>query len=165
MSLTFEALYDEHASYVVRSLRRLGVSEADVLDEAQNAFVALHRHLGRFDSARPIKPWIFGFCHRIAANYRRLARNAHSSTALPENLESKDTPEREVDKKTARGIVLIGLQELDETLRSVFCMYELDGFTAPEIADVLEIPVASVYVQVKTARRQFRGALDAKGLP
>lgn len=165
MSLTFEALYDEHASYVVRSLRRLGVAESDVLDEAQNAFVALHRQLERFDSSRPLKPWIFGFCHHVAANYRRLARNSHVATDLPENLKSKDSPEREVDRKTARSIVLIGLQELDEAQRSVFCMYELDGFTAPEIADVLEIPVASVYVQVKTARRRFRGALDAKGLP
>ncbi|MEM9863835.1 MAG: sigma-70 family RNA polymerase sigma factor [Myxococcota bacterium] len=163
MTLHFDAVYKEHAAYVVRSLRRLGVPERDVLDEAQNVFVAVHRKLRDFDPDRPLRPWIFGFCHRVAANYRRLARNRHESMA-PGPTEAKSSGDA-VQRSEARGIVLLGLQALDDRGRAIFCMYELDGFTAPEIARVLEIEVEDVYVSVKTARRRFRRALAERGLP
>jgi RNA polymerase sigma-70 factor (ECF subfamily) len=44
-TLDFAALYSTHAAFVWRSVRRLGVPEADVEDAAQETFVVIHRKL------------------------------------------------------------------------------------------------------------------------
>ena len=88
--VSFEALFESELSYVCRTLRRLGVKEADLDDLAQEVFITVHRHLHEYDSSRPLKPWLFSFAFGTAANYRRLARHraekhedsdVHASTA------------------------------------------------------------------------------------
>jgi DNA-directed RNA polymerase specialized sigma24 family protein len=51
------------------------------------------------------------------------------------------------------------LADLDENKREVFLLTELEGFTAPEIAEALEIPVNTVYSRLRTARETFQSAM------
>jgi RNA polymerase sigma-70 factor, ECF subfamily len=41
----------------------------------------------------------------------------------------------------------------------VFVMAELDGYTAPEIAGALELPLNTVYSRLRTARQEFTTAV------
>ena len=50
------------------------------------------------------------------------------------------------------------LSKVDPDLVEVFVLYELEGLTSPEIADLLEIPVGSVASRLRRAREQFREA-------
>ena len=47
----FAQVYAEHAPFVWRSLRRLGVREADLEDTCQEVFVTVHRKLPRLRGA------------------------------------------------------------------------------------------------------------------
>ena len=67
-------MFELESPYVLRTLRRLGVTERDVEDMAHEVFVAVHRELDKYDRARPIRPWLFAFCFRIASQYRRKTR-------------------------------------------------------------------------------------------
>lgn len=67
-------VYDAHAAYVWNTLRRLGAHPADLEDLTHDVFVQVQRHLHEFDSARPVKPWLFGFAFRILSQHRRRAR-------------------------------------------------------------------------------------------
>ena len=70
-----ETLFDGEFSYVWNSLRRLGIHERDLEDMTHEIFLQVHRHWAAYDTSRPARPWLFGFCYRIAADYRRLARH------------------------------------------------------------------------------------------
>ena len=51
------------------------------------------------------------------------------------------------------------LGELDEAKREVFALAEIEGFTAPEIAEALELPVNTVYSRLRAARQAFEQAM------
>src|SRR5436305_8624868 len=71
---TLAAIYEAEVSFVWRSLRRLGVAEADLEDVTHDLFIAVQRRLPELDPARPVRPWLFGFAYRIASDYRRSGR-------------------------------------------------------------------------------------------
>ena len=50
------------------------------------------------------------------------------------------------------------LSKVDPDLVEVFVLYELEGLTSPEIADLLQIPLGSVASRLRRAREQFRQA-------
>ncbi|MBK8170570.1 MAG: RNA polymerase sigma factor [Sandaracinaceae bacterium] len=158
--VSFEALFESEFSYVCRTLRRLGVKEADLDDLAQEVFITVHRHLHEYDSSRPLKPWLFSFAFGTAANYRRLARHraekhedsdVHASTA--------PGPAQQLENAQARDLVLRALSTLDEDRAAVFVMHELDGFAAPDIAESLSIPLNTVYSRLRVARDEFTTAV------
>lgn len=153
----FGAIFDEHFAYVCRSLQRLGVREADVEDVSQELFLAVQRGLPTCDLSRPIKPWLYGYVVRYASNYRRLSWNrareledAPMSPRIERNLE-------------ARRAVLRGLAALDDDKREALVLHDLEGFSAVEIAETLQIPLNTVYSRVRLAREAFRNFLRADG--
>src|SRR5262249_19111441 len=67
----FRAIYEREAPYVWRTLRRLGVRARDLEDVTHDAFMAAYRRFDDYDAARAIRPWLFGFAFRLAADYRK----------------------------------------------------------------------------------------------
>jgi RNA polymerase sigma-70 factor (ECF subfamily) len=152
----FRSLFDAEFGYVCRALRRLGVHAADLEDVAQELFVAVHRNLGEYDSRRALRPWLFSFALRFAANYRRLARNqGHVSDCALKHVPASGDANSE-----ARDIVLRALGLLDFDRRTVVVMHDLEGFGAPEIASQLGIPLNTVYSRLRLARADFRAAIE-----
>src|SRR6516165_2467356 len=66
----FEDVYSEHAAFVMRTVRRLGVNAADVPDTSQQVFMTVHRRLSSFDGSSAVRTWLFGICRRVAADWR-----------------------------------------------------------------------------------------------
>jgi RNA polymerase sigma-70 factor, ECF subfamily len=152
---SFQAVFVAEFDFVCRSLRRLGVREADVHDVAQELFVAVHRGLADYDRARPLRAWLMGYAVRYAANYRRLGW--HKGTELSDDA-AVPSP-RMTDKLQARQLVLRGLAALDFDKRVALVMHDLEEITAPEIATELGIPLNTVYSRVRLARDAFKKAV------
>lgn len=153
---SFTQLFEAHFGFVCRSLQRLGVREADVEDIAQELFLAVHRALPESDRSRPLKPWLFGFAVRYAANYRRL------SWHRGRELDDVPVSPKLHDKLAAKRTVLGALERLDFDKRVMLVMHDLEQLTAPEIAAELGIPLNTVYSRVRLAREAFRGFVPAE---
>src|SRR3954467_3049685 len=66
-------VFDEHARYILRTLRHLGVREADVDDVAQEVFITVHRKLAEFEGRAKLRPGVYPICLRVASDHRRRA--------------------------------------------------------------------------------------------
>jgi RNA polymerase sigma-70 factor, ECF subfamily len=149
----FRPLFEAEFDYVCRSLRRLGVYEADLKDVSQELFVTINANLSDYDPARAIRPWLFSYAVRYASNYRRLSRNKpHDSDS---HLKAMDA----APKHEARNLVLRALEALSFDRRTMIVMHDLEGFDAPEIAAELNIPLNTVYSRIRLAREDFRAAV------
>jgi RNA polymerase sigma-70 factor, ECF subfamily len=156
-TVSFRELFDREFGYVCRALRRLGVRAGDLEDVAQELFVAVHHALSAYDGSRALRPWLFSFAFRFAANYRRLARHAGYASDGPfRTMSAVGHPDAE-----ARDTVLRALESLDFDRRDVIVMHDLEGFSAPEIAAQLGIPLNTVYSRLRLARAGFRDAVHA----
>ena len=117
--------------------------------------MAVHGELHKYDPARPIKPWLFAFCFRVASHYRRKARREVIDENAADIEDAAEGADSLVDRERQRELVLRALDALDLDRRAVFVLHELDGVTCDQIARSLEIPVGTVYSRLRVARQEF----------
>jgi RNA polymerase sigma-70 factor (ECF subfamily) len=161
---SFRAIYEEEFSYLWHTLRRLGTRAGDLEDTVHDVLVVVHRRLRDYDPARPLRPWLFGIAYRVASERRRrgppeVAAGEDELLALPDHGPS---PEAVALAGQARTRVHRALEELPLDQRAVMIMHDLDGCTAPEVAEALEIPLNTVYSRLRLARDKFVTALRAQ---
>ena len=165
MTPSFEDVFREHAPFVWRALRRLGVSEADADDVCQEVFVVVHRKLPEFEGRSTLRTWIYGICVRTASSHRRLARHKEIAVdELPE-AEATDGPHEQATRKQALRALDRALDELDEDKRAVFVLYEVEELTMAEVAEVVGCPLQTAYSRLHAARDRVQKALASRGSP
>ena len=156
----FQGVYRQEISYVVHTLRRLGVRDAEVEDVAHDVFVAVYRHFSERDPARPLRPWLFGFCFRIASDHRKLARHRHEAPPLAhEPADPAKQPDALVDDERLRHQLLAALDAMDFEKRSLVVMHDLEGLSVPEIAALLAVPLNTAYSRLRLARAELEKQL------
>lgn len=164
---SFRMLYDAHVDFVWRNLRRLGVYEADVEDRTQEVFVVAHKRFDQFeDRGHGPRAWLFQIVLRVASDARR-HRRRH-----PEDPDGGDAMGRAaVDAPQADAILRrealsrldAALEKIEVGRRAVLVLHEIEEMTAPEIAEVLGIPLNTVYSRLRVARVELEEALAALG--
>jgi RNA polymerase sigma-70 factor (ECF subfamily) len=160
--LVFKEVYDEHFRFVWRSLRRLGVQESDVADAVQDVFIVVHRRLDEFEGRSKVTTWLYGICYRVARDRRRLAhvrRRADGDEALEDRVDERADVAADAERKQGLELLETILDEMPIEQRAVFTLFELDGVGGDAIAEMLEIPVGTVYSRLRIGREQFRRSL------
>ncbi len=70
-------------------------------------------------------------------------------------------PDRLVEQKRLVELCDHALDTLRHDLREVFVLVEINGLTAPEVSEMLEVPVGTVASRLRRARELFRSAVRA----
>jgi RNA polymerase sigma-70 factor (ECF subfamily) len=151
------ALYREFFLFVWRSLRRLGVRESSLDDAVQDVFLVAHRKLANFEGRSTHKVWLFAIAIRVASEHRRRDARLH----LDEQAAASGRAYPEPTLEARRRVELLDqlLATLDPSQREVFVMTEVEGFSAPEIAEALGVKLNTVYSRLRLARARFERAL------
>jgi RNA polymerase sigma-70 factor (ECF subfamily) len=159
--LDLPAIYAQHADFVWRSLRRLGVPERSVDDAVQDVFIVVHRRLAEFEGRSTLKSWLFGIARRVAHDHRRRIGRKERDEELPEVIvdPAAPTPAAEVERAEAVRALHAILAGLDDDKREVFILAELEQMTAPEIAAALAVNLNTVYSRLRAARAAFDAAV------
>lgn len=157
-------LFQEHARYVWRCLRHLGVAEPDLEDVCQEVFLTAHRKLADFEGRSTPKTWLYGICLRTASDYRRRAYNRRErATSEPAALlELRGSQEHDAPGES-RHLVQSLLSQLDPDKRDVLVLYEIEGFTMKEIAEMLGCPVQTAYSRLYAARELLLALVQGPG--
>jgi RNA polymerase sigma-70 factor, ECF subfamily len=159
----FEALYREHFDFVWRVLRGMGVLEANLEDAAQDVFMIVLRRLPEFDGRASPRTWLFEIALRVASNHRRTVRRKGEHGALDEQMpHGGPTPAEAADSRRALAQVLDVMDALDEELRVVLVLSELEGMTAAEVSELTGTNPNTVSSRLRRARAAFRAELERR---
>lgn len=160
-SAYMQRLVAEYLDFVWRSLRRLGVSEADCDDGCQRVWVILARKAGAIAPDKT-RSFVFSVVVRVASEMRRASgRRQHQHVELDE-LElgpAGGDAEALLELKRHRELLDQVLAELSWDQRAVFVMFELEGLSSPEIASALGIRRGTVASRLRLARAEFQRAV------
>jgi RNA polymerase sigma-70 factor, ECF subfamily len=150
----FAGIFSEHAPFVLRVLRHLGIAAADLQDQAQEVFVAVFRGLPNFSGRSSVRTWVYGICLRVASNHRRRAhvRRERSVAELPEQAFEPD-PHEAFERRQGWPALRRLLDELDAEKREVFVLYELEELPMREVAEACGCPLQTAYSRLHAARR------------
>jgi len=154
-------LYRDHVDHVWRGLRRLGVHEASVDDAVQEVFVVVHRRFGEFEGRSALRTWIYGICINVARNYRRTQRRVHEELEEAAIEGTTLDPEQQAARASKVRLLDSLLQQLDDDKREVLVLAEIEGLSAPEIGELLDVKVPTVYTRLRAAKIQLRGLCGA----
>jgi RNA polymerase sigma-70 factor (ECF subfamily) len=159
----FAEVFRQHFDFVWRTIRSLGVVDALVDDAVQEVFICVHRRLPEFERRSALKTWIYSIAYHTAQNFRRSARRREASE-LDEELESREPGPGEVAAGAQAGrFVLEFLDRLPRERRDVFVLCVLEELSAPDVAEILQVKLNTVYSRLRLARADFRAALERFG--
>jgi RNA polymerase sigma-70 factor, ECF subfamily len=164
----FDRLMLETQQRVVGLAWRLLGTREDALDAAQEVYLRVFRHLGRFRAGEDFYAWIY----RITVNVCRDAarRRRRMPLANAETSERGHPAEAEDELLGAErwGRLLEALAALPPKERAALVLRDLQGLTSEQVARVLGSRAATVRGQIASARikiRRFCVDLVGKGGP
>jgi RNA polymerase sigma-70 factor (ECF subfamily) len=145
----------EHYPGIWRFLRRMGVTSQRVDDAAQHVFLIALEALPRIVRGSE-RAFLYGTAIRVAHGMRRRTEREVPGYDLDLDLSPLPRPDELADQKRARELLDDLLERMELDARTVFVLFELDGFTIPEIAQVLGIPLGTAASRLRRAREQFQ---------
>jgi RNA polymerase sigma-70 factor (ECF subfamily) len=159
-------IYAQHADFVFRNLRRLGVIESAIDDAVQDVFLVVHRRLGDFEARAQVTTWLFGIVLRVAQSYRRSAmrRRARLSDTPASEIDevpvaTSESPIDLLERREATTLLHRLLDELDDDKRAMLVCIELEQMTVPEAAESLGLNLNTAYGRLRAARAAFNDAV------
>lgn len=166
--LAFDVVYTTHFRHVSRWARALGGMDADVDDISQEVFLVVRRKLAQF-SGPSLPAWLYGITRRTVSDYRRRAwvrRLLGGSRVSEDSSEPQLTAADPYERIEAQRILGDVLAKLSPIRRAAFILFEIEGYSGEEIAELEQIPLATVYTRLHHARRDFlRYTAELTGVP
>lgn len=149
-----EAMFRAHYSFVRRVLRYWGTPPGALEDATQDVFIVVTRSVERLREGVDERSWLLGIARRIARNHRRTSLRHHIRCLVLG--AARVEPPAPLDARHERAALAVRLlQELPEPQRVIVVLGDLEGWTAPEIAEALGIKLNTVYSRLRLARRRM----------
>ncbi len=156
----FEALVRLHMHRAFAVAYRLLGQRQDAEDVVQDAFLAALGKLDTFERGRPFGPWLLRVVANRGINVRK-GLELRRTEPIPEDTTSRSaSPFEAAAHSELRDQLRRALARLPEQQRWIVELFELDGFTGPEIGEMLDMAEGTVRWHLHQARQTLRAALD-----
>lgn len=150
-------IIDRHYNFVWRTVRHLGVPEANAEDAAQQVLCVLARRVDEIAPGAEMS-FLFATAMRVASEARRAARR-HPEAALRDIdtlRAATPTPEQLLDERRAHEVLRKVLDAIPIDLRVVFVLYEIEELSMAEVAGLVGIPAGTAASRLRRARESFQ---------
>ncbi len=140
-------------------------------DAAQETFIRAFRAIGHFRGDCAFSTWL----HRIAVNVSGDASNRRKRGPQPlSDIGTDDSPPPEpaaplrenpletLARNERQQAVREALNEVSEAHRLVLVLFDIQGYSYDEIAEVLELPIGTVKSRLNRARAALRERLETR---
>lgn len=145
-------MFESHHELVWRTLRRRGLTPDAAADATQQTFLIAAE---RLSDIVPVSERAF-----LIGTALRLVRSAYRKAVrvqLEHDMDLRvDPADSVIDDRAAVELFDRVLGRMDPTLAEVFILFELDGFSSPEIAEMIEVPLGTVASRLRRAREEFK---------
>jgi RNA polymerase sigma-70 factor, ECF subfamily len=160
-TLSVEELYRTWSSMVRRWAAHLAGPGLDADDIVQQVFIQVQKHVDSLQDPALLKAWLF----RVTQNEVRQQRRRERWRRFfgQSDGEVEDLPvaaPSDVERLHATQTVHKVLQRLSEKDRTLLALFELEGLSGAEIAELTGAKESAVWVQLHRARARFLKELN-----
>ena len=128
----------------------------DADDAAQDGFFSAWRSINRYEPGRQFGPWILRIVVNAAHDLRRRRQIRETDPVSPHLPGGEASPVALVEQGELGERIDRALQGLPERQRLAVVLFDAEGFSHGEIAQMLGIPEGTVRSDVFHARRALR---------
>ncbi|MGD2175731.1 MAG: sigma-70 family RNA polymerase sigma factor [Candidatus Brocadiaceae bacterium] len=166
----FGDLVERHQDYIYNAVFHLVGSEKDAEDLAQEVFVRAYEGLGSFEGRAKFTTWVYGIMlNTVRSFWRRQGRRDVVSLDLARDDPDSPTPEPPADgegpvrmaiRQEQVSVVRAAIAELEDDLREILVLRDIQGFTYDEMAETLAVPQGTVKSRLHRARQRLKDSLE-----
>ncbi|HMX38876.1 MAG TPA: RNA polymerase sigma factor [Saprospiraceae bacterium] len=138
---------------------RYANSREDAEDMLQEGFVKVFRDLGQYSGAGNFEGWVRKVFVNTALQHLQRQKREPITLELDGQEIADDTTPYHSEEPAAKNMIRI-LQQLPTGFRTIFNLHILEGYSHPEIAEILGISVGTSKSQLLRAKAHFRKLLE-----
>ena len=154
-----EKLYKHFYGFAMGIALRYCLSKDDAMEVVNDGFIKVFNTIGTYDINKPFKAWLRTLMVNTAIDRRRKelkhqlntdiddAIGLSAGTYIIENIQAQD--------------ILKLMDSLPGIQRTVFNLYEIDGYSHDEIGNMMAIPASTSMVYLTRAKEKLRKLLVA----
>ncbi len=158
-STAYDELVRRHSRRAFAVAWRIMGRREDAEDLVQEAFMAALNRIDSFERGRPFAPWLLRIVMNRGMNARR-ARALRLTDEIPHDVSAGDTsPHDDIERRELTERLQAAMAALPERQRMVLQLFELDGLSAADVAEVLGISAGTVRWHAHEGRAALRRAL------
>jgi len=173
-SRAFDELYERYQSplwaYFFRNTRDAQLAE----DLAQETFLKLHARFWDYLPSGRFKGWLFRIAHNLLIDdVRRKSHDALLHASKHQAKEDDDhiqriaddllPPDVTIEKQEVAELIERLLDEIPADQRETFTMHHFQDLSLPDIADAMDVPLATCKSRLRLAREKLSEKLVLRG--
>jgi RNA polymerase sigma-70 factor (ECF subfamily) len=162
----YQELYELHGARLKSVALNLLGNVHDAEDAVQEVFLRVHRSMGSFRGQAALSTWAY----RILINYcrdtwrRKRYRQRFGDDTMPVLRDDQDPPDppAPVTDQPLRLALESCVAKLNRKHQEVFLLFEVEGFTHSEIAEIMKITEPSSKNILYEAKQHLRRQLEQR---
>lgn len=161
----FERLVREHHQELFGFALGFTGDRAEAADVAQEALVKAFLRIGSYRFAAPFRSWLLQIARNTCRDryrLRQIQRRRLDEYGREVRREGPATPEEQLQAREHTEQVYDALRQVDTPFREVVLLFDLQGLSYREIAEVCQVPVGTVKSRLRRGRDALRRVIEAR---
>jgi RNA polymerase sigma-70 factor, ECF subfamily len=164
----FELLARRYSARLLATSRRILRNSADAEDNVQNVLVKAYTNLRQFHENALLSTWLT----RITINEALMKLRSAAAERHRVDSASESAGIRAIERSTrrmnpeaqciARELAFKAVKSISPTLRDVFVLYAVEGWTQKELSSTQGVALQTVKTRIFRARRKMRAHLEGQ---
>lgn len=171
----YQELLEHYLPQVYRLAHGITQDPMEAQDVTQEVFLSVFKKVGEFQGDSSLLTWIYRIAVNASLDKVRSRQRRKETVSIEEYLPSftpegrhaqeiVDWSEAPLDRllnREARYKIQEAIEALNDDLKVVLVMKDMEGFPLKEICDILELSLPAVKSRLHRARLVLRGALSS----
>lgn len=163
---SFEILLRRYKEKIERYARKFLSDNEDINDIIQDIFIKSYTNIQSFDAKRKFSPWLYKIAHNELVNSLRRKKKKlplfDLDVFLPHSLQDNSL-NHDLDRRDIKKMIDKCLDKLDLKYREPIILYYLENLPYKEIAEIMQIPVSTVGIRIKRAKKIMKSIFKQLG--
>ncbi len=152
-----ELLYKRFFSFAMSICIRYTKDQDEAMEIVNDSFMKVLGNISEFDGSKPFRAWYGRILINSAVdNYRRNSRRQSVQLLLNDQEPAEEVEDPPVHSELSVKDILSLFSCLPENYRMIFNLYEIEGYSHDEIAQLLEISASASRTILSRAKKMLR---------
>ena len=167
----FAELVELYKVRVIKTCYRFLLNQEDAEDISQEVFIQVFQSISSFRGESKLSTWIYRIAVTKSLDELKKRNRKKRITTLGRILKLDEVvhflgggskPDDIFEKNEKMGFIMQALDKLPDNQRVAFTLSKIEGYSNPEIAEIIQTTIDSVESLVKRAKRTLQTDLEIR---
>jgi len=165
----FGLLIERYEKKITRYSKKFLSDPEDLKDIVQQIFLKSYVNIKSFDTGRKFSSWIYRIAHNELINVLKKKNRAvlplfNLDVFLPHWISEKNDINKDLENKETRILIEKSLDKLSAKYKEPMILYYIEDMGYKEVADIMQLPIATVGTRIKRAKKILKSILEEHGI-